>query len=109
LGYVGELAETSNRQIALTNKLFSYLLGGVPSLATDIPSHRQLAPQLGEAMTLFPIGDAAALASAIDRHLLDPPDLAKSRAYAWHLGQTRFNWDTERARLTDIVAKVAAC
>jgi glycosyltransferase involved in cell wall biosynthesis len=109
LGYVGELAETSNHQIALANKLFSYLLGGVPSLATDIPSHRQLAPQLGEAMTLFPIGDAAALASAIDRHLLDPPDLAKSRAYAWHLGQTRFNWDTERARLTDIVAKVAAC
>ena len=26
-----------------------------------------------------------------------------------HLVQTRFNWDTERARLTDIVAKVAAC
>ena len=109
LGYAGELADTRNRQIALTNKLFSYLLGGVPSLATDIPAHRQLAPQLGEAMSLFPIGDATALAMAIDRLLLDPLRLAGARAHAWDLGQTRFNWDVEQARLTEIVGKVFTC
>ena len=108
LGYVGELAETHNRQIALTNKLFSYLLGGVPILATDIPAHRQLVPQLGESMTLFPIGDSTALAAAIDRLLLDPRRLAAARATAWNFGQTRFNWEVERARLADIVGKVAA-
>ncbi len=99
LGYSGELAETRNRQIALTNKLFSYLLGGVPSLATDIPAHRQIAPELGDAMTLFPIGDAAALAAAIDSFLLHPQRLATARAHAWHLGQTHFNWDVERTKL----------
>jgi glycosyltransferase involved in cell wall biosynthesis len=109
LGYVGEVDATQNRLLALTNKLFSYLLGGVPSLVTDIPAHRQLAPQLGDAMTLFPIGDAAALANAIDRLLLDPQRLANARAHAWHLGQTRFNWDVEQTRLTDIVEKVATC
>jgi glycosyltransferase involved in cell wall biosynthesis len=108
LGYVGELAETSNRLIALTNKLFSYLLGGVPSLATDIPAHRQLAPQLGEAMTLFPIGDVAALAGAIDRFLIYPQCLATARTHAWRLGQTRFNWDLEQTTfLRTTIAGVA--
>lgn len=109
LGYSGELTETRNRQIALTNKLFSYLLGGVPSLATDIPAHRQIAPEFGNAITLFPIGDTAALAAAIDSFLLHPQRLASARAHAWHLGQTRFNWERERVLLTDIARKTATC
>lgn len=95
LGYVGELAETRNRQIALTNKLFSYLLGGVPSVASDIPAHRAIAPELDEAMALFPIGDATALATAIDHLLLVPERLAAARAHAWRLGQERYCWEVE--------------
>lgn len=95
LGYVGELAETKNRRIALTNKLFSYLLSGVPSLVSDIPSHRRLAHELGEATALFPVGDAAALATRMDRLLLNPDLLASARAHAFALGQRRFNWEVE--------------
>lgn len=99
LGYSGETGFSPNNLRALGNKLFSFLLGGVPTLATDIPAHRQIAPELGEAMTLFPIGDAAALAEAIDGFLLYPRRLAAARAHAWHLGQTRFNWECERSKL----------
>lgn len=107
LGYSGEPGFSENNLRALGNKLFSYLLGGVPSLATDIPAHRQLAPEFGEAMTLFPIGDAATLATAMDQLLLEPQRLANARSHAWHLGQTRFNWDVEKTRLNNIVGKVA--
>lgn len=109
LGYVGELVETENRQIALTNKVFSYLLGGVPSVVTDIPAHRQLAPELGEAVSLFPVGDAGGLATALDRMLLDPQRLAAARAHAWHLGQTQFNWDVEQAHLIETIHKAIGC
>ncbi len=95
LGYVGELAETRNRQFAITNKVCSYLLGGVPSLASDIPAHRRIAPDLGPAMSLFPINDVAALAANLDALLLDPPRLAAARAHAWRLGQDRYNWEVE--------------
>ncbi len=108
-GYVGEMPETVSRQLALTNKLFSYLLGGVPSFVTDIPAHRLLAPELGEAVTLFPCGDAVALAIAIDNLLADQKRLAAARAHAWYLGQTRFNWDMEQTRLIESVGKVMAC
>lgn len=103
LGLVSELGETHNRGIALTNKLFSYLLGGVPSLASDIPSHQRIAPHLGAAMTLFQTGEAGALAEAIDALLLHPNRLAKARAHAWELGQSRYNWRVESNILLGLV------
>lgn len=103
LGYSGETGFSRNNSLALGNKLFSYLLGGVPILGSDIPAHRALAPELGEAMTLFPIGNAAALAAALDRYLLDPGRLAAARAHAWRLGQERFCWDVEQQRLLEVV------
>lgn len=108
LGYVGELAATRSRQIALTNKLFSYLLSGVPCLASDIASHRALAPELGDAMALFPIGDADALSLALDRLLLDPPRLAAARAHAWRLGQERYCWDVEQRAFLNVVEATMA-
>lgn len=103
LGYSGESGFSRNNSLALGNKLFSYLLGGIPILGSDTPAHRALQPELGEAMTLFPIGDAAALARAIDRFLLDPARLAAARAHAWCLGQERFCWDVEQRFLLDAV------
>jgi glycosyltransferase involved in cell wall biosynthesis len=95
VGLVSELGATRNRQIALTNKLFSYLLSGMPVVASGIPAHRRLAPSLGSAITLFPVGDASALAAAIDAMLLHPQRLAAARAHAWHLAQERFHWEAE--------------
>jgi glycosyltransferase involved in cell wall biosynthesis len=102
LGYVGELAETENRQIALTNKLFSYLLGGLPIVASDIPAHQALQSELGGTLTLFQLANPTSLAHAIDAYLLDWRRLAATREQAWRLGQEQFNWDAESARLVKL-------
>ena len=104
LGYSGETGFSANNLRALSNKIFSYLISGLPCLAADTPAHRQIAPELGYAMTLFPIGDAASLATAMDKLLLDPEMLASARSHAWNLGQTRFNWETEQSGLLSIVS-----
>ena len=105
IGYVGELAETRNRQIALTNKLFSYLSSGLAVIASDIPAHRAIAPDLGNTIRLFPAGDAAALAGCIDAWLADPATLQAARISAWTLGQTRFSWETDKATLVRRVSE----
>lgn len=105
LGYVGEGTETCNRQIALTNKLFSYLSSGLTIVASDIPSHQRLAPEIGEAMMLFPVDDAIALAHTIDELLLHPQRLQASRAHSWGLGQSRFSWDCEQGNILKVVKK----
>lgn len=109
LGFIGEVKATHNRRIALTNKLFSYILGGVPCLASDIPAHRRIAPELGEAMTLFPPSDAEALAGLLDRFLYNADRLAAARRHAWELGQNRFNWDQQKVKLLETIAGVNTC
>lgn len=99
IGYVGELAETHNRQIALTNKLFSYLSSGLAVLASDISAHRTIAPEFGHAIKLFPTGDAAGLAARLDEWLADRAALQAARRAAWALGQQRFAWERDKAAL----------
>jgi glycosyltransferase involved in cell wall biosynthesis len=105
VGYVGELDETQNRSIALTNKLFSYLVSGIPVIATDIPAHQAIANDLGGAFEVFPIGDAQALAEALDRMLLNPSLLFDARKAAWELGHGRWNWEHERELLLTVVSE----
>lgn len=97
LGLAGEIGETPNRKIALTNKLFTYLLAGVPVLLSAIPAHQNIATELGIAASLYAIDDAESLADAIDFYLTSPARLAAARHAAFALGQRRFNWDRESA------------
>jgi glycosyltransferase involved in cell wall biosynthesis len=104
VGLSGEAGLTPNNRIALGNKLFSYLLAGLPILLSGSPAHRSFATELGEAAQLFPIDDPVALAGAMDAWLLDPRALARARQAAWTLGQRQFNWEIESEKLVRIVA-----
>ena len=88
---------------------FSYILGGVPCLASDIPAHRRIAPELGEAMTLFPPSDAESLAGLLDRSLYNADRLAAARRGAWEFGQNRFNWYRQKVQCLETIAGVNTC
>ena len=106
LGLVAETGHTLNRRIALTNKLYTYALAGVPALMSDIPAHCRYASEAGSAVRLFRNGDATSLASAIDYFLDDSgARLAAAREAAFSLGQRELNWERERAVLTACVAE----
>ena len=87
---------SENRQFCLTNKIFTYLLAGVPAVMSDTPAQRQLARDLGEAAVLVSLSDPQAVAAAIDR-LASGVDAAK--AHAVRLGRERYNWDVEKKTL----------
>jgi glycosyltransferase involved in cell wall biosynthesis len=97
LGYSGETGFCQNRELALPNKLFSYLLSGIPIIASDVPAHRALGQDVGAAMTIFAAGDATGLAESIDCLLSDPDRLSAARTQAWRLGQSRYCWEVETA------------
>jgi hypothetical protein len=96
LGLSLETDVSRNRQFCLTNKIFTYLLAGVPVLMSDTPAQRQLAPDLGAAAAVAPLSDPTALAAAIDRLAVD---LDAAKAHAAKLGRERYNWETEKAAL----------
>ena len=106
VGLLGETGHTPNRRIALTNKQFTYLLSGLPIVASATPSHVSFAAEAGNAVRLYAVDDADELAATLDGLFENPHALDVARAAAYALGQTRYNWDVEKSVL---IAQVATC
>jgi glycosyltransferase involved in cell wall biosynthesis len=102
IGLVAETCYTENRRIALTNKLFSYLLAGLPVVASDTQAHHELANAC-DAIFLYAVNSPAELSKAFDDLLLNPEALERARSESWAAGQYRYNWDLEQKKLVDAV------
>ena len=99
VGLALEEGETVNRDLCVTNKLFTYLLAGLPFVATDTAGQRAVCRTLPEATRLYRTGDAEAFAEAA-RSLLESPD---ARRAAERAGRERYNWEAEQDRLLEVV------
>jgi glycosyltransferase involved in cell wall biosynthesis len=106
VGLASETGHTPNNSRALSNKLFTYLLAGVPVLASDTPAQARFAASAPSCVTVYPRNDPNALAAALDDWLLRPDRLAQAREAAFALGRTRYNWEIESAVLLDLVRRV---
>jgi hypothetical protein len=104
VGLAGEPGHTINNRIQLSNKLFSYVLAGLPIVASTVPSHVAFANELPGAMHLYPVEDEEGLAATLDSLLGDADALAAARAAAFALGQNRFNWNVEKSSFLQKVA-----
>jgi glycosyltransferase involved in cell wall biosynthesis len=98
-GLCSETGHTAGRRLCLTNKLFTFLLAGIPALLSDTPAQSRFAAEVGLSDLLYPSENPAALARLIDRLLGNPDRLAAARVQAWRLGQERYNWERERPTL----------
>ncbi len=98
---------SENRRICLTNKIFTYLLAGVPVIMSATPAQQLLAADLGRAARLCSLADPAGLAATLDALAL-PAVLAEASATAWHLGRERYNWEREQDVLLQSVSAAFA-
>lgn len=96
VGLVGETGATLNRRIALTNKQFTYLLAGIPTVMSDVPAHCAFAAEAEGAAFLYGTDDPDSLAATLDQLLGNPERLAEARRTAFRLGQVRYNWEVEK-------------
>lgn len=98
-----EIGDTPNRSICLTNKIFHYLLAGIPVVLSDTPAQRALAAELGEAALLAP-NDPAALGAALTDWIAAPDRLARARRAAWTQATQRYHWEHEQHLFLSAVA-----
>jgi glycosyltransferase involved in cell wall biosynthesis len=105
VGLASELNTPPNYAICLTNKIFTYLLAGIPALMSDTPAQRELAPDLGNAARVVDLTSPESVAAELGRWASDAEALAADKQAAWILGQTRFNWDVEKERLLQAIRK----
>ena len=94
-----------NRDICLTNKIFTYLLAGNAVVATATRGQSDLMCYIPEAGVTYAPGDVDALAAALDRWRQDRSALAASRRASLEAGLTRYNWDEEKRSFLGVVEK----
>lgn len=105
VGLASEIGHTPNNKLALSNKLFTYLLAGLPAVVSDTPAQARFAADKGSCLRLFAANDAMGLAAALDELLLDPRRLAEARRAAFELGRARYNWEVESRVLLNLVER----
>jgi len=105
VGLCSEPGHTRNNDLALSNKLFSYLIAGIPPLMSNTIGQRDFAKTCGLDELIYPVEDADALAQLFDRLLGDPAQLAQARARSWRLSRERYNWEMERGGFVEAVTR----
>jgi glycosyltransferase involved in cell wall biosynthesis len=107
VGIVPILTIDSDTWTGDTNKLFEYLMAGLPVAASDIPEIRRVIgvgdPPPGE---LFDAESPASIADAIARVLEDPDRYELRRQAARSAALTEHNWNAQESRLLDVYSSL---
>jgi hypothetical protein len=106
VGLALEKAVSPNRDLCVTNKIFSYLLAGNAVAATSTTGQKTIMEKLGSAGFLYEPGNSEALARGLRVWHDDRSKLERARRTAWSLGTNAFNWDLEKKKLVQVVDSV---
>jgi len=110
-GYDAGLAVESgfscNNTVSVSNKLFTYLLAGLPVILTDTEGQRVLARDLGDAAFCYRTSDIPALAAGLRRWAEDKTLLLRAKVAAWNSAKRRWHWDhpLQKGVMLDAVAR----
>lgn len=105
-GIASEPGKSENNNIALSNKLFTYLMAGIPVLASATTAQAEISIDMPGAVFIYDQQDSQSLAKAMDDLLLLPNALESARQSAWLLAANKYNWDVEQYIFLDQVQRV---
>jgi glycosyltransferase involved in cell wall biosynthesis len=99
IGLATELKVPYNREICLTNKIFSYIQAGLAVVATDTEAQKGLMKKHTDIGLLFNIEDNTGLVSVLNRYLENKELLYTHKQKAYALGQSELCWEVEERKL----------
>lgn len=108
IGLATEISQPLNRDICLSNKIFSYIQAGLAVLASDTTAQKQLVstwPQIGK---LYDKNSIENLTACIKDFYADRELLSSCKKNAFELGQTALNWETESIKFLSLIENTLA-
>ncbi len=104
IGLASELPLSENRNLCLTNKIFTYVMAGNCILASDTDAQKafmESSPGIG---LLYKANDADDLVLKLDMLISDRKQLHTFKINSLSAGTDWCNWESERKKLLDVVA-----
>ena len=99
IGLALEQPTTVNRDLCITNKLFTYMVAGIAVAATDTVGQRAVLHEVPDVGFLYRPGDVNGLAAGIRALVESPSRLALAKRQSADAARQRFCWEVERDRL----------
>jgi len=101
IGLAAEVPFQENRDLCLTNKIFTYLLAGNCILASDTRAQKRFMEDNPGIGWLYRYDDPGDLADRIAAAYNDPAGLQQCRVRCLSLAASRFNWESEKKILLE--------
>lgn len=103
IGMATELNTPLNRDICLTNKIFTYIQSGLAVIASNTQAQQAFLHQHPQAGKLYTLGNIESLTQAVKFYVDQPEALANTRINNYSLGQQTLNWETESKKFMDVL------
>lgn len=101
IGFAGEMKYCRNKDLTVSNKILHYLLAGLAVVASDTAGQQEVAMQAGNAVLIYPSGDATTLASRLNLLLGSLETLRRAKADALRAAREVFCWERQQAVLLE--------
>ncbi|MBK6434244.1 glycosyltransferase [Candidatus Amarolinea dominans] len=103
VGMILLAGHNKNDRFAMPNKLFEYMMAGLPFVATDWPEIGRVARTTGAGVTVAQLTPAA-LAAAVNDILQAPARQAAMRTAGLAAARGEYNWERQAQRLLELYA-----
>ena len=106
IGLASEYSHNLNRDLCLTNKIFTYLLAGNALVLSDTFAQNSFLTDNSDIGALYKQNDVHELKSVFKTYLVGDELLMLHRRKALELAKNKYNWDIEQHQFLNIVKSV---
>jgi hypothetical protein len=106
MGLASEYSHNINRDLCLTNKIFTYLLAGNALVLSDTYAQKSFLNENPGIGLLYKQNSTEELTAVFKLYLSDSHLLQLHRQNALNLAKTKYNWDIEQNQFLDNVKSV---
>ena len=103
IGLAMENGVPKNRDICLTNKIFTYIQAGLALIASDTIAQQQLLNDYPGIGVLYKKSDITSLADAISYFYHHPAELKNARSIATKVAGGVLNWEIESQKFLELI------
>ncbi len=103
IGLSCETGVPYNRDICLTNKLFTYIQAGLAIIGSDTSAQQKFVEDEPGICLLYDKTSPRDLARCIDTYLSDPALMEAHKSHNRSVAATRYNWDIEKEKFLNLL------